>query len=56
MRISKPHLDPDQAVEAIEKDAEEDDFEDDEFDLSQPVAELAEAVGIAALHKTLLPG
>lgn len=35
-------------VEEPKQEADEDDdFEDDEFDLSQPVAELGEAVGMA---------
>jgi len=30
---------------------EDDDFQDDKLDLSQPVAELGDAVGLASVHK-----
>ena len=50
---SRPDLTLYDLVKAVEEQSENEEFEDDELDLSQPVAELGEAVGIAAhQHKS----
>ena len=44
---SKPDLMLYDLVKAVEEQSENEEFEDDELDFSQPVAELGEAVGMA---------